>query len=779
MSDSMSYALPNPVRPVNGESLTGLVIRNAEAYRFRDPLHLLKRLRPPRVNLEAVCGADPDSELGQRLRRLLGLSEQEFRQHSPWSGTENTVSIMGHSIWRELACPSARAVCPLCLREALHHRAVWLLDVLPVCAVHGTWLHKLCTRCHRPLGWATPSIHRCSSRRCGFDIRDAETRLADATSLIGISALHSVLHADNPATVSSLAMMPGTLLKVAFLLGRQALGFERIRRTSGFIKRERSRLPEVMNTGWQSLDDWPNGFHHLLDRLRDRASGRSGQGGLRKAFGFMSGEFFRWGQDPWGAPIAQAFAEYVASRDDLAVTAHTLKRYGSAEALRNRQVTGTEAARALGISATSLRRLAERTDLYHMPPQRAGQPSLVRAETLERLQNQYKGFLFVEEARKLLGVGNKVFVQLEASGLLPRAPESERVVALKAFRRAQLEEFLAACRGDAASLTREQGRTRGLWTIAASVGPGRSVVDICLALLSDRLKAAALLRSVQGVHSILLDPSELERCLPAQRRTMSAVEVSRVFGVHYRNVALWVRLGILSTTDCADRGEVGRRFSQADVDAFRRTYVTGKDLSQAIGADKWNGAVTRHLHFLGVSSVSGRQLDRRNCAVFRQSDITPEVLEKVRKIRQPKRRGKNESRRQGFERVAHVAGLISHMWGAPLDRVNNRFLEKATGRVVQIVSGSRPDLTGRFIFGIHAVSLARLREAGQAFVALVPAEGKYFLLVPLQQLQMHGGTRVWESAPHISVRFDGAGRPVDLAEWAMPMGDDYVTEAHP
>ncbi len=125
-----------------------------------------------------------------------------------------------------------------------------------------------------------------------------------------------------------------------------------------------------------------------------------------------------------------------------------------------------------------------------------------------------------------------------------------------------------------------------------------------------------------------------------------------------------------------------------------------------------------------------------------------------------------EKHRLAFARALVVAEAVAALWGAAFRRVNNRFTDEAGGRVLQVVSGRRPDLTGVFRFCTAPTALDRLRGYPGAWVALVPAQGDTILLVPFSEVPWRGATLQMK---YITVRFDGRGRPLEMEEWAVPL----------
>jgi hypothetical protein len=762
------YTLPVALAPHSDESGPSLVMRDAAVYQFHDPLRIFRRIRPPKLVLWTLFRTDPGTELGQGLATTLGLSAETFRRLSMWTGSDTTLSVLGHPIWRELVRPSTRAVCPLCLREAAYHRAVWFVYALPVCAVHGAWLIDHCPnpKCRRTLSWTGFAVHRCGARECRHDLLDASVHYSEPELLGGITAIHRLLHGENLDT--PLGMPVGEAVTVAFILGQIAFGFERETRPPGFIRRHLRQIPEFMNVGWRALDDWPNGFHALLDRLRTRASERAGKDGLRKAFGTLSLRVYGWAREPWGGPIGQAFGDYVAAQSDLATTANTLRRYAPGADLRYSYVSLTEGQKLLNIGPATLQAIAERRDMYILPPRGSGTPALLRADTLQELRREMQDFLLPEEARVLLGVGRRVAHQLEDAGLVRCVPEPERVMASHPYRRSDLEALISSCVGRAPRRTRAQADELGVTKLTRAVAPGRSVVDICWALVERRLRSVTTVSEDRGLMRLRLRLSDVERVLPAQRQTLSIVEAALQLGTNYEGLHVWAHRGFLKTVRSPRRGERGLRITAEAWVEFRQQYVTGGELGKLFGQEG-NFQLSRHLRFLGVLPVSGPGTDSCKVSLFRRSDCTPEVMEAVRRIQARLPCSPQDKHPKAFNRVARAAAEIESRWGCKLKRANNRFEDPATGRTVQIVGGRRPEMTGVFIFHVRQQSLAHLRALSNAWVALVPSQGNTFLLLPCEQVQWRGEAL---EAGYVTVRFDGRGQPLEMAAWAVELPEE-------
>lgn len=761
-----AYRLPHLVEAYPDESLPGFLMRQAAVYRFHNPMRLFRRLGGPETKLWAFCQESPESDRMREAASLLGLDGATFRRMSMWSAADTSLSVMDTPVWRKLVRGTTRACCPVCLQESLHHRAAWLIDPLPVCPVHGAWLHDRChgPQCRKPLSWKGCTLQRCGHGGCRHDIRNAPIRYADPTFMGGIASISRLLHAGEDAA-TPIGMPKGEVIRMAFVLGQIAFGFGRSTRPHTFVQRELGRMPEIIDAGWRALDDWPNGFHRLLEQVRAKGSERKGKDGLRKAFGSLSTRVYEWARQPWGSPIGLAFAEYASALPDLATTSRTLGRYAPGKELRHLHVSLAEAQRLLGVSPKSMMTIAKRRDMFVLQPSGLGTPSLLRADLVRDLQQELNGFLLPEQARALMGVGHKVMNHLEAAGLITRVPETERVMESRPYRRADVERLVSSCLGDAKPMTKVRAKELGLTPLVYASGAGRSTSDICRALMDGRIESVAAISDARGLARIRLRMMDLERVLPLERETLSMVDAASMLKVENLNLYVWAERGFLNTTTSLRKTERGLRVTREAVALFQRDYVSGSMLGEVFG-QKGNNWLSHHLKFQGVLPVSGPKVDGCSMTLFRRNDVTPAVVEAVRQV-QARPPGKAQDKhREAFRRVKLVAATIARHWKADLDRTHNLFTSRDTGRVVLVVSGRRPDMTGVFVFHARSQTLMELAEKTDTWVALVPSDGVTFLLVPFRCVPWRGSS---SDSKYVRLPFDRMGRPLEMMEWALPL----------
>lgn len=750
----MSYKIPGALTPQPDESLLGLVMRNAERFRFRDPMRLFARLRMAHQRLPAISQIDPGSDLGGRTFALLGLSEEEVRRLTLWHEREDMVSVLGVPVWRELVGYRTRAVCRACLAASPHHRAIWLVDAMPVCAVHGLPLTDTCPKCRAPLRWMGRGVYRCGSQACGFDLRQAAEPVDPAEVPQGIAVMHRLLTEGRRPSDRHIDLPPGEVLRMAFLLGRVALGLERGGKPSAFVERYRDRLPEVLTAGWQALDDWPRGFHAMLDRLRPQAAKRKGRFGLRKEFGALPYVLGRLLNEPAGRMVSDEFTAYLASCADLATTAKALGRFASHDAFRDRHMTIFEASRFMGVSAETMVKIAEREDLFLVRPSGAGAPSLVRADLVRALRERRDSSIFKQDAEKFLAVGRDTFRNLEQAGLIRAVPADDRVVQQSRYRKADLEGLIEALETKVREAGPKADVRLALPISRCAYGRATTVADLCRAVLDGRLRPAGLDESARGLLRIIVDAADIQDLLDRPSTTLSIMEAAERLDVEVQAVRAWVRLGLLRATPGEDRTERGLRVTEEDLKAFRADYVTAPEIAREakVGNGRW---AAERLMYLGIKPAAAPHEGGAKRYLFRRTDITEAVLARLQPTAMPGVR--QLAAQEAFDLSDRVGQAAAAELGLPLRRAWHGFADEAGTTYVQVINGRRPRFKASYVFRFNAPMRKRLEAVQHGWLALAFAEQEFFLLIPWEVASTLVG-RPEGDRHHLRVPVDGQGR---------------------
>lgn len=779
------YALPAPEPPEQGESLPSLVLRNAGPYRFRNPMRLLRQIWSPTTSLATLAFTDPASDFGARLARLLGITRDRLACMAYGTGEPKVCSFMGHRLHHDLISLDDRRYCPLCLRESPHHRAIWDLSLLAVCPEHGVRLLTRCPRRHR-VAWRTDHVHLCARRDCRADLREAAAEEVPVAELAGVRGLVAVFQGERPAGFAPLS--PGDALRSAFHLGVVARGHHYAPRPILFARKHPEETARILDAGWAALQDWPHGFHHLLDRLRTGQEARRGRYGMRKAFGFLPYWLWDSAAETYGAVLGDAFHRYVAEQPDLATPASKVRRFRSSSDLRHLHMTGVEAAKVLGVTYDRLVALATQHDLYLVAPTGKGAASLMHADRVHALLQQRSSLLTAADVQRRLGVGKRTVGKLREAGLLAVVPDPDAPDDVR-YPVASLEGLLQDLADRAARDRSPPKDSVGIATIARRVHiPGYDSMDVIEAVRAGRLTPAGVARRRHGFQRFRFRSSDVDRFVAAlthtEGRTLSVVEAAGELGVKQEVAYHWVRTGLLATVTVDSPTESGRRITEAALTAFRQEYVTGAEFARVhrLGR-KW---AATHLVQAGVQAVSGPSVDGARQFLFRRADLegfdASRLVSGKSKL-QPKVARARRLDRAGSEGFKYAVGkALKRELGTGLVRRYHSYRDPATGTVIQVMTAGNRATTGKYEFLISTKHRQEVTMAERGFLALGFADRTDFLLVPWREVEPLLGSMPSHDTPHgrvwrLWVRADGGGQLAPFGEHARPLQQAHVDHA--
>ena len=172
--------LPLSFKPIAGESINGLFVRLAEAMGY-DSAAWIADMGDFQLPSSFVSEDDIKA-----ISQMTGIDEGVLRKMTPSEPVQrryeflNTLfgrpmgprgdlltTVLGQTIDAHAVSPSPRRACPKCLAASPHHRLLWDLQIVRICAEHGCALISSCPACGKGLSWTFPSLTRC---RCGFDL---------------------------------------------------------------------------------------------------------------------------------------------------------------------------------------------------------------------------------------------------------------------------------------------------------------------------------------------------------------------------------------------------------------------------------------------------------------------------------------------------------------------------------------------------------------------------------------------------------------------------------
>ena len=301
--------VPNP-----DESLIGYVFRLA-SYRRLSSVRFLavecgfkEPSNQPRPEWLAALAAFAAVDASSLVAISYGPPD---RRHAVFRGQRVGQSVL------ERRGSAHRRLCPHCLDESPHHRAIWDLRYVAACPVHGCLLADECWSCGGALFWRGRDLTRCHCA-ARADLRKSVAPHVAPRDLEATAAVHGLLgdarfaaEADRVRAMAPFhGLMGADIAEFLFRIGLERMG----RRRKVFSSEDPGDLAweahVALRFGLETVSDWPGGFHRALDEMRERwpRAGRS----LSTCAGAV--EFWLAGlQEGSAAPeIAAAVADYRA-----------------------------------------------------------------------------------------------------------------------------------------------------------------------------------------------------------------------------------------------------------------------------------------------------------------------------------------------------------------------------------------------------------------------------------------------------------------------------------
>ena len=367
---------------------------------------------------------------------------------------EQVSCLLSGKLSQQLRAESAAQFCPDCLREAPYHRLIWLPMAVSACCQHQGVLVDQCPACRQSLTIGDIVATRC--KKCGASLKETQGIGIgqDPVGLLSQQVIQSWLMGgprldqhlspalpDQPPAVlySLLHGLRFSITQVTRLRRADSvrpvpqnwrslhdiLGILLRRPVPGHLTSQNSTSEQsyyLFATAFQSLLNWPDGFHRFLRAY----CGRDGREDAYGVYLALSELYEQWFDKCWRHPafqfVREAFDEYLLEQSAAsAIAVHTRWRCGQpARADRFAYATMAEAAQLLKTSLPMVERLADIGRLQWCKPQEPfGQrsPFVLRIEVL-RLRRQWEEPLSLNQAAWWLGLAIDVTLDLAQAGLL-------------------------------------------------------------------------------------------------------------------------------------------------------------------------------------------------------------------------------------------------------------------------------------------------------------------------------------------------------------------------
>ncbi len=571
------YRLPLAVRPGDGESLMGLVMRNASRHRFSEPTRLLQRLGVPRKALDFVLRNDPGPDMKDRLAALLGLSREELALAACWATEPRQCTVLGHSIGAEHLILERRRACPMCIRETGHDRAIWQIGCLTHCPEHGIPLLGACPTCDGPLRWMGPGLHHCGRLTCEGDLRMGSH--VEAAPCTHSKIIKDWFSGPIGRPVGPHGLLAGGCVDASLHLGRLAKNLVGAGHTPAFIRSRKHDLSAVMQEGVAALMDWPRGLHDYLDRLKESQTSQPARHGFRAAFGDLLEELTRYRDTAWAPVIRKEAARHAASLRNIRISGVVLARLAGEDHQGARVESLINAARRLGVAYETMRDLViQRPDIAEPGTATADLPPFIRSEAIDKLLQERDGHLTIPMAASALGVSRDSMDTLLLAGLICRTPAEGCIWPRQPVARMEIQRFLDRLAGGA---PQTDGTHPPDWVpLPKAAAKGHlTLVALAQGIIDGRIAVRGRVPERAGLHGLLVDLGDVLH-LAATERRLTLRPAAKRLRVPVNCLLAWADAGLLATTSTT--GGI-RHVTETALDTFADTYLTAAQLAAILG----------------------------------------------------------------------------------------------------------------------------------------------------------------------------------------------------
>lgn len=258
------------VVPHDDESAMGFIMRVAYKNGLKSPQELLKR----------ILGSKSPVILHQRIPDLAYFCRntlEEFQQLSgfeKWRNTEPHWIIQGEWLTKSVFIQNQLArVCPMCLLESPHIRALWSLSFYNYCAWHECALIERCPRCHRILKWdrSRPNFCICANYLGGdrFELPQPQSLLLAKIMAYRVTQDVSLLQSQkNVQFIEQLVglSLDGLCKTIWFLghcipeLGQYSMGHGRKRPSETVFE-------DMLQFAFDVLKNWPYSLGRIMEKM--------------------------------------------------------------------------------------------------------------------------------------------------------------------------------------------------------------------------------------------------------------------------------------------------------------------------------------------------------------------------------------------------------------------------------------------------------------------------------------------------------------------------------
>jgi hypothetical protein len=510
------------------------------------------------------------------------------------SVTENRVRA-----WRGLQRGQRDAICPHCLLESTHLKAIWEHVFVTACTTHRITLVDQCEKCLTYLSASRPNIEQCV---CGHDLRHHATKPATPAQLW----LSSLLCIDGKSTMDiSPIIIDAEPEKVSKLVRTLCLLYnpsEATPKRNAAAPRTLTEALEFLRPLETLLFDWPNCFEdHVKNRIE---AGTVEATTLNKLLGQWYLQLKRTCVSGALRPFLNSVVQVAQNEFSgiVGLDAAGVPTVGARSfVLLKVAAQATGASRDQLIAALSTGQITGRSKKF-------GTRSLlyeIDIDEVQRIKNARGGWVNEEQACRTLGVAPSILSHLIVIGAVN-------------FDAHWKGDFLKGGPLDAISLQNLALALHSQRNPAPFKGVFKLLNELTNRRLGDKSALQNLFRAITrgdvlnvggrvgeiGTLRYRLEDVEKYFGTPKLEAGLSLYQLSKLTGWKYESLGHWIEEGLLEADTIMLRGQRCRVVMPFQLLRFAQTYVPLADLAKTIGSK----ASALSMHLPSIAIIGGKPL---------------------------------------------------------------------------------------------------------------------------------------------------------------------------
>jgi predicted site-specific integrase-resolvase len=551
---------------------------------------------------------------------------------------------------------SAAQFCPVCLKDNVYHRSIWLPVASTICLEHKCLLVNSCLGCGRDISISNIIETHCSKCNANFaEVREVLVK-EDSFGLFTQDTIQSWL-LDGMSSISSSYSLPEQAPRVLFrlvdglLYAAMQVGQEwpllhklsvvgdslnLLPRTKPFMLSPYQAY-NLYATAFKGIVDWPNGFHTFLNAYRNRERKNKDHnpnhdeinGSINEFSGLNElGSFYRnWIERFWKQPmfgfVQEAFNQYLIDNHILFPWIAYSNRYKDVTKSNKKFhfISVFEAMKLAGTKKYRLMKMIQSGKLITYSSKNATGITLVKREDVLELCRKWRYTLNLKQVANKLGLHKSVIPKLVQIGLLKAQHHEESYHWL--FNQSDVSEFLECIVTMTADCSLIESKDKALNLGSTTNILSRVGLDVASTLLKIvEGKLHAYLPTDQNIQlkNLLFARTEVEEYLEsikAENEWVKPNEIAEMLKISKNSLWKWLSAGWISPV--AIYGKV-QYFNRKEVEEYLNDSIGYIEAVKILGVRKelvWNLARQGR-----IQTIKGPRLAQNVTYLFSRNSIT-------------------------------------------------------------------------------------------------------------------------------------------------------------